>query len=69
MTALSPLRMGRITGSRIGSILGLNRYASRADVLAEMLAQARGQDALFSGNEATAWGNGHEDDALTAYEF
>jgi putative phage-type endonuclease len=68
MAALSPLRTGRITGSRIGAILGLNRYSSRADVLAEMLTQARGQDALFNGNEATQWGNDHEDDALTAYE-
>lgn len=69
MTALSPLRMGRITGSRIGAVLGLNRYSSRADVLAEMLTQARGQDALFSGNEATQWGHDHEDDALTGYEL
>lgn len=69
MTTLSPLRQGRITGSRIGGVLGLNRYASRSDVLAEMLVQARGQDPLFAGNEATQWGNDHEDDALTAYEL
>lgn len=68
MTALSPLRVGRITGSRIGPILGLSKYNTREEVLAEMVAQARGQEPLFAGNEATDWGNEHERDALEAYE-
>jgi putative phage-type endonuclease len=66
--ALSPLRTGRITGSRIGAILGLSKYSKRDEVLAEMVAQFRGQDVLFQGNEATNWGNEHERDAIEAYE-
>jgi len=69
MTAmLSPLRVGRITGSRVGAVLGLNKYQSREDVLAEMVAQARGQEQLFVGNDATQWGQDHERDAIEEYE-
>ena len=32
---LSPLRIGRITGSRVAAILGVNPYSKRADVLRE----------------------------------
>lgn len=67
-TVLSPLRTGRITGSRIGGVLGLNRYSSRDEVLAEMVAQALGQPPAFEGNDATQWGTDHERDALAAYE-
>ena len=67
-TVLSPLRVGRLTGSRVGAVLGQSKYATRADVLAEMVAQARGQEPLFTGNEATQWGNDHESDAVAAYE-
>lgn len=65
---LSPLREGRITGSRIGAVLGLNRYQSRAKVLAEMIQQAKGLPAEFQGNEHTAYGHKHERDALADYE-
>lgn len=68
MTDLSPLRVGRITGSRIAPVLGLSPYATRADVLREMVRQHHGAPDEFDGNVATDYGNEHEDDALAAYE-
>lgn len=69
MTAqLSPMRSGRITASRVGTILGVNRYQSRDDAMREMVRQALGADPEFTGNDATQWGNDHEEDARAAYE-
>lgn len=68
MTELSPLRKGRITGSRIAPILGLSPYSTRVDVLREMVRQAHGVPAEFTGNVATEYGNEHEPDAMAAYE-
>ena len=65
---LSPLRAGRITGSRIAAVLGLNPYNTRADVLREMVREHFGADREFTGNDATEWGQAHEPDALAAYE-
>lgn len=65
---LDPRRTGRITGSRIGAILGLNPYSSRADVLREMVREWHGAEREFVGNEATAHGQAMEPTALAAYE-
>lgn len=65
---LSPLRVGRITGSRIGAILGLNPYQSRADVLREMVREALGAESEFTGNDATRYGQSKEPEALALYE-
>lgn len=65
---LSPLRVGRITGSRCAAVLGLNPYNTRADVLREMVREHFGAEREFTGNEATEWGQAHEPDALAAYE-
>lgn len=65
---LSPLRVGRITGSRCSAVLGLNPYSSRDDVLREMVREAHGAPREFTGNEATRHGQAHEPDALAAYE-
>lgn len=67
-TELSPLRNGRITGSRIGAVLGVNPYSSRADVLREMVREFFGAPREFEGNEATAYGQDHEPDAIAGYE-
>lgn len=67
-TALSPLRAGKITGSRIPAILGLSPYNNRAGVMREMVRQHHGADEEFTGNIATDWGTEHEDEAITAYE-
>lgn len=69
MTQLSPERTGRITGSRVASVLGLDPYRSRKKLLAEMLAEARGEAPAFLGNEATQYGHDHEQDALDAFTY
>jgi putative phage-type endonuclease len=66
--ALSPLRVGRVTGSRVAAVIGANRYQTREEVLAEMVAQAHGEDPLFNGNEATGHGHEFETAAIAAYE-
>lgn len=65
---LSPLRVGRITGSRIGAILGLNPYSKWADVLREMVREYAGAEREFTGNAATQYGQAMEPVALAAYE-
>jgi putative phage-type endonuclease len=65
---LSPLRVGRITGSRVGAILGLNPYSKPADVLREMVREACGAPREFTGNEATDYGKAKEPEALALYE-
>jgi putative phage-type endonuclease len=65
---LSPLRVGRLTGSRVAAALGLNPYNSRADVLREMVREHFGAEREFTGNEATRWGQDHEPQALALYE-
>lgn len=68
MTTLSPMRLGRITGSRIASVLGVSPYQSADDCLREMVRQAHGAAAEFAGNIATEYGNAHEPDGLAAWE-
>lgn len=68
MSELDPRRTGRITGSRVAAILGLSPYATRADVLREMVRQAHGLEPDFQGNVATRWGEAHESDAIALYE-
>jgi putative phage-type endonuclease len=68
MTALSPLRVGRITGSRVAAILGVSKYADADSVLRDMVREHFGDTPEFTGNEATAHGQAHEVDAITAYE-
>lgn len=65
---LSPERAGRITGSRIAAVLGVNRYQKRADVMRDLVREAFGDAPLFDGNEATRHGQAHEADAIEQYE-
>lgn len=73
---LSPLRVGRITGSRVSGVLGENPYSKPADVLREMVREYVHEhhpdwgecEREFIGNEATQYGQRHEPDALAAYE-
>lgn len=70
MTAvLSPLRQGRITGSRVAAILGASKYATAEDAMREMVRQALDADPEFVGNEATDFGSAHEADAIRDYEY
>ena len=61
-------RAGRITGSRVGAILGLSPFASRDDVMRQMVREYHGAEREFKGNIATEWGNDHEDKAIALYE-
>ena len=61
-------RKGRLTGSRIGAILGLSKYASRDDVMREMVREHHGAEREFEGNEATQHGHDCEPVAIGIYE-
>ncbi len=65
---LDARRVGRITGSRVGAILGLNPYSKRDDVLREMVREFFGAAREFIGNEATEYGKAMEPTALAKYE-
>lgn len=69
MTAqLSPLRTGRITGSRVGAVLGLSKTKTRADVMREMVRDHFGDPVEFVGNAMTEHGKKMEEPARAAYE-
>lgn len=53
-------RVGKITGSRVGTILGLNPHQSPSDVMREMVREAKGAEREFKGNAATKHGQEHE---------
>ena len=60
-------RAGRITGSRVGAILGLSPWQKADDVLREMVREHHGAEPEFAGNPATDWGNRHETRALLCF--
>jgi putative phage-type endonuclease len=68
VTALSPERVGRITGSRVAAILGLSPYATAESVLRAMVRERLGAPPEFSGNIATEWGKDNEPAATADYE-
>jgi putative phage-type endonuclease len=61
-------RIGRITGSRVGGILGCSPFKSRQATLRDMVLESIGQRDDFD-NPAMAWGRDNEDKALSIYEF
>ena len=56
-------RKGRVTGSNVGAILGLDPYRDADDVMRAMVRDALGAETEFTGNVATEWGSFHEDGA------
>lgn len=62
-------RKGRVTGSNIGAILGINKYKSADDVLREMVRAWHGAETEFKGNQATEWGTFNEDGAIAEYQM
>ena len=60
-------RKGRITGSRVGAILGLSPWQKPGDVLRAMVREYHGAPSEFSGNVATDHGNNNEQRALLAF--
>jgi putative phage-type endonuclease len=62
-------RVGKITGSAVGAILGLSPFMSTADVMRRMVREAYGAESEFQGNVATEYGTFHEAGAKTDYEL
>lgn len=60
-------RIGRITGSRIGAILGLSPWQKPADILRAMVREYHGAESEFTGNPATLHGTANEQRALLAF--
>lgn len=60
-------RKGRVTGSVVGAILGLNPWQTKDDVLRRMVRDYHGADPEFTGNAATAHGTFHEENAAFDY--
>jgi len=65
--ALSAERVGRITGSAVGAILGLSKWQKPYDVMRSMVRAVHGAPSEFTGNVATDWGNTYEPVALMSY--
>lgn len=57
----------RITGSRIGSILGLSPWQTPDDILRAMVREYHGAESEFADNPAVQHGRHHEDAALLAF--
>jgi len=69
MIELSPERVGRITGSRIGALLGLSPYGDRSSLMREMVRQHFGAPTEFTGNYPTERGERLEGDAVAEYQL
>lgn len=61
------LRKARITGSKIGAILGLSPFATPEDVMRDMVRDYHGAEKEFKGNIATEHGTRNEPNALADY--
>ena len=57
----------RITGSRVGAILGLSPWQTRDDVLRAMVREYHGAESEFKGNPAADHGNANEQRAVLAF--
>lgn len=60
-------RIGRITGSTVGAILGLSPWQKPADVIRAMVREYHGAETEFKGNPASDHGNMHEQRAMLAF--
>ena len=57
-------RKGRVTGSQIGAILGVNPWSSTQDAMRSILGQS-----TFTGNVATEYGSRNEENAVFDFEL
>lgn len=62
-------RIGKITGSRIGAILGYNPWQKPKDVMRAMVREYHGAENEFEGNVATEYGNNFESIAQGDFEI
>lgn len=60
-------RVGRVTGSAVGAILGMSPYMSADDVLRRMVREYHKAPSEFEGNVATKYGQFHESGAAFEY--
>jgi len=62
-------RIGKITGSRVGAILGFNPWMKPKDVMRAMVREYHGAESEFTGNVATEYGTKFEEYALADFEI
>jgi len=62
-------RVGRVTGSMVGAILGLSPFMTRADAMRSMVRAALGAESEFAGNIATEYGTANEPNALFSFQM
>ncbi len=62
-------RVGRVTGSNVGAILGVHPDKSPEDVLREMVRSYHGYEREVKGNIAVDHGRFHEDAVAAEYEM
>lgn len=62
-------RVGRVTGSRAGAILGLSPFQTREDVLRQMVREYHGAENEVKDNPAFAWGRANEATAVGIFEM
>ena len=64
------MRLGMLTASDAGSVLGTNRYSSRMQVLKNKVDAVLGMGfgEKFTGNAATKWGQDHEDEVRDRFD-
>lgn len=62
-------RQGRVTGSAVGAILGVNPYTKSSDVMRRMVRDWHGAPSEFTGNVATNWGTVNEAGAVSEFEM
>lgn len=62
-------RRGRLTGSNIGSALGVNPFKKPADLMRQMVREWHGAESEFTGNVATEWGTANEANATIDLEM
>lgn len=60
-------RVGRVTGSNVGAILGVDPYRDANDVMRAMVRSYHKAESEFKGNIATEWGVANEDSAQFDY--
>ena len=62
-------RIGRVTASTVGAILGLSPSMTRDDVLRAMVRETLGAEPEFKGNVATNYGTFHENGIKDEFEI
>ena len=60
-------RIGKVTASRAGAVLGVSKFQTREGLMREMVQEYYGEK-LYASSPALQWGNDHEDTAIAKYE-